>query len=55
MVDSFRILTAFIASAVIALSVLSGCASSKQGKIDYKSAKTLPPLEIPPDLAVRQT
>jgi outer membrane protein assembly factor BamC len=52
MVDSFRILTAFIASAVIALSVLSGCASSKQGKIDYKSAKTLPPLEIPPDLAV---
>lgn len=45
-------LTVVIAAALMAALALGGCASSKQSKIDYKSAKSLPPLEIPPDLAV---
>lgn len=52
MADSSKYLTAFIASALIALSLLSGCANTKQSKIDYKSAKSLPPLEVPPDLTL---
>jgi len=52
MADSSRFLTAFIATVVLAVSVLGGCASSKESKIDYKSAKSLPPLEVPPDLSV---
>jgi outer membrane protein assembly factor BamC len=42
-------LNVLIAGAVIAVAALTGC-SSDQRKVDYKSAKTLPPLEIPPDL-----
>lgn len=52
MADSSKYLTAFVASALIALSALGGCASTKQTKIDYKSAKSLPPLEVPPDLSM---
>jgi len=37
----------------LAAAVLAGCSGALEGKkIDYKSAGKLPPLEIPPDLAV---
>ena len=37
--------------AAAALAVLSGCSISNDGSsVDYKSAGTLPPLEVPPDL-----
>ncbi|THF64211.1 outer membrane protein assembly factor BamC [Pseudothauera rhizosphaerae] len=41
-----------IAVSLLALSLaaLAGCSSLESKKIDYKSARTLPPLEIPPDL-----
>ena len=42
-------LNTFTAGAVIAVLALTGC-SSDQRKVDYKSAKSLPPLEVPPDL-----
>ncbi|MGD2140966.1 MAG: outer membrane protein assembly factor BamC [Burkholderiales bacterium] len=45
-------LTTIISCAVITVLALGACSTSKQGKIDYKSAKSLPPLEVPPDLAV---
>ncbi|UCD68856.1 MAG: outer membrane protein assembly factor BamC [Betaproteobacteria bacterium] len=46
-----QFLTGFTAIALIAL---VGCASD-QSKVDYKSAKSLPPLEIPPDLTTPET
>ncbi|MEE8265374.1 MAG: outer membrane protein assembly factor BamC, partial [Acidiferrobacterales bacterium] len=33
------------------LAVVSGCGGKKGTKIDYEAARTLPPLEIPPDLS----
>ncbi len=47
--------TVFIAGALAVAMVLAGCASSDRNKVDYKSAKTLPPLEVPPDLATPQS
>ncbi|NIO40832.1 MAG: outer membrane protein assembly factor BamC [Burkholderiales bacterium] len=43
--------TVLTCGALVAASLLAGCASSERNKIDYKSAKSLPPLEVPPDLA----
>ena len=43
-----------IALAVAALVLAGGCSSlgvSDAGKADYKTAKTLPPLDVPPDLS----
>lgn len=40
----------FIATLVIATVALSGCQYIESKKIDYKSARKLPTLEIPPDL-----
>jgi outer membrane protein assembly factor BamC len=42
-----------VAVALLAMAVLvTGCSGAFEGKkIDYKSAKKLPPLEVPPDLA----
>ena len=38
-----------------AMAVLSGCSLTKDGSsVDYKSAGTLPPLEVPPDLTSPQ-
>jgi len=43
----FRLLTC-----VVALAVVTGCQSFKdKRKIDYKTTRTLPPLEVPPDLS----
>ncbi len=41
------------AGALIAVVALAGCASDRN-KVDYKSARSLPPLEVPPDLATPQ-
>ncbi len=40
----------FIATLIIAAVALSGCQYLESKKIDYKSARKLPTLEIPPDL-----
>jgi outer membrane protein assembly factor BamC len=43
--------TAVILSAILAALLFAGCSSvSERNKIDYKSAKRLPPLDVPPDL-----
>jgi outer membrane protein assembly factor BamC len=46
---SFRSLVAFF---TVLASLLAGCTTLSEGrKIDYKSTRTLPPLEVPPDLS----
>ena len=49
----FRLMTTAAAAAVLSL---SGCSwfSSDSSSVDYKSAGTLPPLEVPPDLTSPQ-
>jgi outer membrane protein assembly factor BamC len=42
--------TRYLFAALAATLVLSGCSSTESAKVDYKSEKKLPPLEIPPDL-----
>jgi outer membrane protein assembly factor BamC len=46
----------FLLTTVAAAAVLSGCSwfSSDSSSVDYKSAGTLPPLEVPPDLTSPQ-
>ena len=46
----------FLVATAAAAAVLSGCSwfSSDSSSVDYKSAGTLPPLEVPPDLTSPQ-
>jgi outer membrane protein assembly factor BamC len=43
-------MTRYLSAALAAALVLSGCGSTESAKVDYKSERKLPPLEIPPDL-----
>lgn len=56
MADSTLKLTGLLLMAVFAACAVAGCSSiSERQKIDYKSAKRLPPLEVPPDLITPQS
>ena len=49
-------LTGVVVTAVVAALLVAGCSGiSERRKIDYKSAKRLPPLDIPPDLTIPET
>ena len=43
-------MTRYLSAALAAALALSGCGSTESAKVDYKSERKLPPLEIPPDL-----
>lgn len=49
--------TGLILSAIVVALVLAGCSgsTSERNTVDYKSAKRLPPLEVPPDLVTPQS
>ena len=42
--------TRYLSAALAAALALSGCSSMESSKVDYKSERKLPPLEVPPDL-----